>query len=756
MKTKIPFTTRCLFLVMVIFFISFCISWKLIQLHVVESDERSRIAADEMIERDIIPAQRGLIMDRNEEILTSNISSATVKANRYHLRELNVVVDGLAYNLASHDPEWDAADEKNRGRLYSKYRNKLLDNAVRDLSPEEKAELRRLHKADDPETLRRLSYDPAILEQYYAAHDRLVADILYPYLSRSEADTDGSDDKNVGKQADGGSASGTQHYLTREDIIERIAQRETEQYNAEARAKGEPVKRLRYDIVLARNLNPETAEQLRRALKQAHVRGIVIESELRRSYIMPEMLCHVLGYVNHENHGCSGVEATKDSYLTGVNGFCEYRHNPRGQVLPNEDDRYMPPKHGLNIRLTIDMRLQTILEQELDKGLRHFRAVGGCMIAVDPRTGDILAMVSRPAFDLNTKQVITHEGKFDRGSLKDKQGNIITGDFNYACQARYEPGSTFKVITVSAALDQGVMGIRSTVNCNPFSVGHDSGVIHDVRNYGMRQVWEVLKKSSNPGAAQIALSVRWLRYEPYLKAFGLTEPARIDLPNGGSCRVADGSNIVNFSRISYGYSVNVSPLHMAMVYAAIANGGVRMKPRLIDKIIAADGSIYDECPPVIEQRVVKEKVAKDLLMALESVTEKKAGDNGTATRAAIPGFRIGGKTGTAKKVKPRGGYYEGLYTVSFAGILPVDNPRIVIMTVIDEPHPTDCNPGGGTVAAPIFRAAAERIINVLNIEPSDPAAYEKYLEEKKLADTSNSESALKATTGSRRPNRKTH
>ena len=761
MKTKIPFTTRCLFLVMVIFFISFCISWKLIQLHVVESDERSRIAADAMIERDIIPAQRGLIMDRNEEVLTNNISSATVKANRYHLRELNVVVDGLAYNLASHDPEWDAADEKNRGRLYSKYRNKLLDNAVRDLSPEEKAELRRLHKADDPETLRRLSYDPAILEQYYAAHDRLVADILYPYLSRSEADTDDSDDKDGNEQADGSSAGGsgsggTHSYLTREDIIERIAQRETEQYNAEARAKGEPVKRLRYDIILARNLNPETAEQLRRALKQAHVRGIVIESELRRSYIMPEMLCHVLGYVNHENHGCSGVEATKDSYLTGVNGFCEYRHNPRGQVLPNEDDRYMPPKHGLNLRLTIDMRLQTILEQELDKGLRHFRAVGGCMIAVDPHTGDILAMVSRPAFDLNTKQVITHEGKFDRGTLKDKQGHIVTGDFNYACQARYEPGSTFKVITVGAALDQGVMGIHSTVNCNPFSVGHGSSVIHDVRNYGMRQVWEVLKKSSNPGAAQIALSVRWPRYKPYLEAFGLTKPARIDLPSGGACLVADGNNIVNFSRIAYGYSVSVSPLHMAMVYATIANGGVRMKPRLIDKIIAADGSIYDDCPPVVEQRVIKEKVAKDLLMALESVTEKKAGDNGTATRAAIPGFRIGGKTGTAKKVKPRGGYYEGLYTVSFAGILPVDNPRVVIMTVIDEPHPTDCNPGGGTVAAPIFRAAAERIINVLNIEPSDPAAYEKYLAEKKLADEPKPESATKATAGSRRPNRKTH
>lgn len=760
MRTKVPFTTRCLILVILIFAVSFSISWKLIRLHVVDQDERSRIAAEEMIDREIIPAQRGLIMDRNEEVLTNNIQSATIKANRYHLRELNVVVDGLAYNQAVNDPAWDAApDDKARNKLYLKYRSRLLDNAVRDLDPSEKAELRRLHQADDPETLRRLSYSPEVLEQYYAAHDKLVAEVLYPFLSRAgQQEDDGQqDDEDAAEDPDEASGDdsssrpqGRRGYLTREDIIERIAQPQTEAYNRIARAEGKPLKGFRNDIVLARHIPPETAAQLRSVLKKAHIRGIVIETELRRSYVMPEMLCHVLGYVNHENKGCSGVEATKDSYLAGVDGSCEYRHNPRGQVLPNEDDRYMPPKHGLNLRLTIDMRLQTILEQELDKGLRHFHAVRGCMIAVEPHTGDILAMVSRPSFDLNTKLVITHEGKFDRGTLKDSQGNTVTGDFNFACQARYEPGSTFKVITVGAALDQGVMGIRSSVNCNPFSVGYGSRPIHDVVNYGTRQVWEVLKKSSNPGAAQIALRVKWSRYKPYLEAYGLTKPVKIALPSGGPCLVADGSNIVNFSRISYGYSVSVSPLHMAMVYATIANGGVRMAPRLIDKIIAADGSIYDECPPVVERRVIKERVAKDLLMALESVTEKKPGDNGTATRAAIPGFRIGGKTGTAKKVKPRGGYYEGLYTVSFAGILPVDNPRVVIMTVIDEPHPTDCNPGGGTVAAPIFRAAAERIINVLNIPPSDPAAYEKYLEEKKQTAAAEAEAAAAASAPKKR------
>ena len=517
--------------------------------------------------------------------------------------------------------------------------------------------------------------------------------------------------------------------MTREDIVEKIAQTATLKYNEEARAKGEPTRSIRNQIVLAKGMNFDTADKIRKAVSEARLRGLMVQSDLRRSYVMPEMLCHVLGYVDHENKGMSGVEAYFQSYLSGVDGFREYRHNARGQVLPNEDDRYMAPKHGLNLKLTIDMRLQTIVEQELDKGMRHFRAKRGCMIVVDPKTGDILAMVSRPAFDLNTKELITHKGKFKRGEVKDEDGKPLTGDFNFACQTRYEPGSTFKVLAVTSVVDKGLMGINGWVNCEPFSVGFGSRPISDRPfNYHSLPVWGVLKKSSNPGAARIAIVAKWQNFKEYLEKFGLNKPAGIELPSGGACLLADGSNIVNYSRIAYGYSVAVSPLHMAMVYATIANDGVRMKPRLIDKIIAADGTIYDECAPQEICRVMKSSTARDLRFALETVTERKGEcGRGTATAAAIPGFRIGGKTGTAKKVKAGGGYTENLYTVSFAGVLPINDPRLVVMTVIDEPHPTDCNPGGGTVAAPIFRAAAERFINVLNLTPSDPEAYEKYL-----------------------------
>lgn len=717
MKTKVPFAGRAALLAALMLGVSSVAAVRLAELQIFDTGNHRPAAVDDLIDTESIPAQRGIIMDRNEELLTNNIQSAELVADRYHLREITAVVEGLAHNHAVNDPRWESlTDPKERRKLVYNYRAKLLNNAKADMTDEEKAERRARINPKDAKANRLMEYDEEVMEYYFRQHDKLVAEVLYPFLSHQ-----GIEETINGRTI--------KRFMTREDIVEKIAQTATQKYNEEAKAKGLPTRSIRNQIVLAKGMSFDTADKIRKAVSEARVRGLMVQSDLRRSYVMPEMLCHVLGYVDHENKGMSGVEAYFQSYLAGVDGFREYRHNARGQVLPNEDDRYMAPKHGLNIKLTIDMRLQTIVEQELDKGMRHFRAKRGCMIVVDPKTGDILAMVSRPAFDLNTKELITHKGKFPRGEVKDDNGKVLTGDFNFACQTRYEPGSTFKVLAVTTVVDKGLMGISGYVNCEPFSVGFGSRPISDRPfNYHSLPVWGVLKKSSNPGAARIAIVGKWQNFKEYLEKFGLNKPAGLELPSGGACLLADGSNIVNYSRIAYGYSVAVSPLHMAMVYATIANDGVRMKPRLIDKIIAADGAVYDECAPQEICRVMKSSTAKDLRFALESVTQRSGEcGRGTATAAAIPGFRIGGKTGTAKKVKDGGGYTENLYTVSFAGVLPIDDPKLVVMTVIDEPHPTDCNPGGGTVAAPIFRAAAERFINVLNLTPSDPEAYEKYL-----------------------------
>lgn len=737
MKTKIPFSRRCLLLCALVLAASSAIAWKLVALQIVDSENHSRIAAEELIDQETLPAQRGIIMDRNEEMLTNNIQNAELIADRFHLREVTVVVDGLAHHMASQDERWkDCTDDKSRRGLVREYRGKLLENALRRTTAAPKDIRQMATDKKDAKSNRLRNYDPEVCRYYFELHDRLVATILHNFLSdqQVEIESEPQTAKNGKKTA---TAEKKYRPLTVEDIIRKIDQPDVAEHNAQAEKNGGEMRKYSNRIVLATNLSFDKADRIREALKAARVRGIKIESSLRRNYVMPGLLCHVLGYVNHENVGMFGIEQAYNGFLTGTNGIREYRHNARGQVLPHEDDRFMAPKHGLNLKLTIDMRIQAVVEQELDAGMRHFRASRGCMVVVDPKTGDILALVNRPAFNLNTKETITHNGVMPRGSVRNSQGKIETGDYNFAIQALYEPGSTFKVVAVTAAVNEKLLSIHSGVNCSPFSAGSGSKPINDgPRDYGVLPAWGVLAKSSNPGAARIAMKAKWNRYKEYMEKFGLyRKPVDIELGDPKATLVTDGTNNVNFSRIAYGYSVSVSPLHMAMVYATIANDGVRMKPRLVDRIIADDGSVYRECPPKVDNRVMSSKTAADLRFALETVTRgaKENGQTvrtGTATRAAIPGFRIGGKTGTAKKTKENGGYYDNLYTVSFAGVLPIDDPKVVIMTVIDEPHPTDCNPGGGTVAAPIFRAAAERIIQILNLQPSDPEAYEKYMAEK--------------------------
>ncbi len=710
---------RCIILGVAIFCAVGITVAQLIDLQLVDSKKRADIASEQLIEKEIIPAQRGIIMDRNEEILTNNINNADLIADRKHLREINLILNSLSYNHAVNTPEWSDPDKTKRQRLriISKCKGELKEQCSSNLSPGEKAAIRKREGMSMAQSNRELDYNKDACEKFFAINDQLVANILFPYLLHEE------NNKLPNKKI-----------TSRQDIINLIAQPEVTAYNRQAKAENKANKRYRYDIILARGLSIEKANQIQKVLSKNKIRGIRIQANAKRSYVTPEMLCHVIGYVNHENVGENGIERYFHSYLAGNNGIREYRLNARGQVLANEDDRYLPAKHGRNIKLTIDMRIQSIAEEELDRGMREFDAVNGCMIIMDPKTGDIIALVNRPAFDLNTKEVITHTGRLPRNNKAGEKGANIAGDFNYACQARYEPGSTMKVLAAAVGIDTGIVNINSVFNCSPYSVLGTNAISDGRFNYGALPVWAILKKSSNPGIARLALRCKWENYKKYLKSSGLGESIDIELATGSPVGMPRGENLVDFSRISFGYSVSLSPLHLAMLYSIIANNGVRMQPRIIKKIISEDGSIYDARPPRALGQVIKPSTAADIRFALESVTEKvgKHG-RGTAMRAAIPGFRIGGKTGTAIKIKPGGGYYQQpgrRYTVSFAGIFPINDPKYVIITVIDEPKPKNIGIGGGTIAAPIFRATVERIIELLNIEPSDAEAYQKYLDKK--------------------------
>ena len=392
-----------------------------------------------------------------------------------------------------------------------------------------------------------------------------------------------------------------------------------------------------------------------------------------------------------------------DDQLLGHNGIREYRKDSRGRIIPSADSRFKDAVDGLNVRLTVNMEYQTIVEEELDAAISFYtdqtHKPRGCIIVVEPKTGSILAMASRPHYNLNTRE------------------GLQEGAYHFAVQSLYEPGSTFKIVSVTSAVDSGKATFDTMINCTPYPVPGSRPVTDAPRSYGGLTVAGVLKKSSNPGAFRIALKSGWPTYKKYFDLYGFSSKTGIDLPGETNSQCQDGSNFVNFSRISFGYSLMVSPLQVAMAYAAIANDGVRMRPRLVDGIYVDDRN-FQPSPPVEVCRVMSVKTARDLRNALFHVTDL----DGTAKRARVEGYNVGGKTGTAHKVKPTGGYFENRYTVSFVGMLPVEDPAFVCLVVIDDPTSKHCHPGGGTVCAPVFQKLATRLAAAMNIPKNVPSA----------------------------------
>lgn len=472
-----------------------------------------------------------------------------------------------------------------------------------------------------------------------------------------------------------------------------------------ARIEGPKAKgRLYYPIY--KDLPEDDADRLRALIDEHQLRGFRFENSIRRWYTSPTLASHVIGYTGEAKIegptgrpvftqvGKFGVEAAMDEYLRGRDGVWNHLNLP----MPGQEGSMIPPVHGLNVRLTLDMGAQAIVEEELDAGLREYLSQRGCVVVLDPKTGELLAMASRPHFHLNLKQGLEHGA-----------------DFNYALQGIYEPGSTFKVVGAAGALNEGLVTPRTMIYCHNGLYVEGKLRIPDHHPYGMLSVADVLKKSSNPGAFKITRQLGTSRFYDYVRSFGFGEETGILLSDESSGIVRDTGNLIDFSRASYGYALNVTPLQVTAAYAAIANGGEWIRPRVVRSVVASDGTVIEHFGREIERRVIKDKVARQLREALTTVTEQ----GGTATRAAVPGFKVAGKTGTALRVE-NGSYQHGHYTVSFAGMMPAEDPAFVCLVVIDDPLTNEVNRYGGTIAAPIFSKIAARLATHLNLTPTEP------------------------------------
>jgi cell division protein FtsI/penicillin-binding protein 2 len=433
-----------------------------------------------------------------------------------------------------------------------------------------------------------------------------------------------------------------------------------------------------------------------RAIDKANLHGLYLEESALRSYPNSEMLCHVLGFIDHSGHGIDGVEKMFDSELAGHDGFRMIEHDRKGREIVVYRGQEQLPENGTDIRLTIDMALQAIVEHEVDEAYRLNHPAGASAILADPTTGEILAMACRPNYDPN------HFNDAKPDQLR-----------NRAITDMYEPGSTFKIVVADAALNEGIVDANTRIYCENGHFAYGGKILKDHHGYGDLTLKEILMKSSNIGSAKMALRMQDNKYYDYVRKFGFGEKTGIPLHGeiSGLVNPPHRWDALTKTRMAMGQSVAVTPMQMVMAMSAVANGGKLMKPQLI--LSKGEGSAVN--PPEVVREVVKPETAKFVATALQGVVSNE----GTAPQAKIDGYNVAGKTGTAQKISNHGGYLEGRYIVSFAGFFPSANPKLMGLVIVDDAKLSSEANFGGLVAAPVFSKIGGKAARYLDLPPDN-------------------------------------
>ena len=452
-----------------------------------------------------------------------------------------------------------------------------------------------------------------------------------------------------------------------------------------------------------RRLSYEIADQIE-ALK---LDGVYLLKESKRYYPNDEMLSHVLGYVGIDNQGLSGLELEYDDILTGEYGSIQYFSDAKGNNL-ERSSVYVEPEDGLDVYLTVNYDVQASIERELDNVVTKYNPEGAWAIAMDPNTGEILGMSSRPNFNPNSYQ----------------DYDIETINRNMAIWASYEPGSTFKILTLSAAINEGVVNLENDTFHDGGSVNVDGARIKcwKAGGHGSQTFLEVVQNSCNPGFVELGRRLGTETLFDYIYNFGYGKKTGIDL-NGEATGILfslDRVGPVELATTSFGQGVSVTALQQVTAVSAAINGGTLYKPYIVKRIVEHEtGQIIDEIKPtVVRDNIISEDTSLQVRMALESVVSL-----GTGRNAYIDGYRVGGKTGTAQKVN-NGVYMTGNYIVSFIGFLPANDPKVVVYLAID--NPKGITQYGGTVSAPIVKNIMEDAIVALDIEKQEGGTEKEY------------------------------
>lgn len=428
-------------------------------------------------------------------------------------------------------------------------------------------------------------------------------------------------------------------------------------------------------------------------LKKFNLAGIGFIEESKRFYPNTTLACHLLGLVNIDNKGLEGVEALYDNYLKGQGGWLIATQDAKRKVLKSYQEEFLTPKNGYNLVLTIDEVIQNIAEREVYKMYDKYRAKGASIIVMDPKNGDILALANFPNFDLNDPSKRSPE------SIRDRAIN----DF-------FEPGSIFKIVTASTAIEENAVNLNDKFDCENGAWKIGKRILHDHVPHGILTFREVIEKSSNIGTVKVASRFGAEKMYKYIQAFGFCEKTGIDLPGEvvGMNRPLSRWTSTSMLAIPMGQEVTTTVIQLARAISVIADNGFLVKPRVVKSIIDEEGETIKEFPLEVTRKVISPKTAAKMRGLLMGVVE-----SGTGKKAKMEEFSAGGKTGTAQKVEPNGVYSHNRFIASFIGFAPAAKPVLAVVVCIDEPRPVYF---GGDVAAPVFKNVMDQSLKYLNIE----------------------------------------
>ena len=464
-----------------------------------------------------------------------------------------------------------------------------------------------------------------------------------------------------------------------------------------ARALGIPEKEIRKKLAVNRTfiwIKRHVSPHEERTARELGIKGIGFISEYSRVYPNRSLAAQVVGIPNIDGRGLEGLEFYYDEYLKGGTGQFTALRDALGRYF--ESEKQLSEINGNNLILTIDQAIQYSVERSVNEAMEKFSAQSAMSVVMNPGTGAVLAMVNVPAFNPNVYQ------NSDRALWRNR---VVTD--------RYEPGSTMKIFTAAAALESGLCTQNSTFFCENGKYRLGSNTVHDTHEYGWLTLEDIVKVSSNIGATKVGEKIGAAALYQTLDRFGFGQKTGIDCPGEttGSLTPFQQWRKIDAATIAFGQGVSVSAIQLAAAACAIVNDGILMKPYLVQAVTDQHGRVIKGFKPQVVRRVISAQNAGIVRKMMQTVVS----EGGTGANAALEGYSIGGKTGTAQKINPQGGGYEpGKYVGSFLGFAPAEKPEIVVLVIIDEPRRFHY---GGTVAAPAFRRIVQETLNYLNIPP---------------------------------------